>query len=84
MITGNQDGLAAEMAALQEKMTGLQARMEIEGERPKPPSAAGTGSGDRLAAALDMLKNIVVEVPEAKPRRTPIFQRDRNRLSGKF
>jgi len=41
----------------------------------------GLVSEDRLAAALDLLKDIVREEFPAKRRRTPIFRRDSNRLS---
>ena len=40
MIMGDQDGLAAEIAALQEKMAALQTRMQAEGACPMRPSEA--------------------------------------------
>ncbi len=44
----------------------------------------GLLSEDRLAAALELLKEIVREELPAKPRRTPVFRNRGNRLSDLF
>ena len=44
MIMGNPDGLAAEMAVLQEKMATLQERLQTEDGGPKPPVPAERAS----------------------------------------
>lgn len=46
--------------------------------------SVGLVSEDRLAAALDLLKEIVREELPSKPRRSPVFRRDSNRLSDFF